>query len=783
MKNSEKVKNSNKGQWSQMYSPIAEHEILLKNERIAAQAERKAREYNETIWASAREPLLVLDSNLKVVSANSAFYLLYGLKQEETQGRCIYDLNGQQWDFAKLRELLEEILPASTSVSGFEVYHNSPVLGNKVMEVNARWLPTEPEKTRLILLSVQDVTEKKVVEKRLLESELRYRRLFETAQDGILLLDANTGKITDVNPYLEQMLGYSHKEFLDKRLWEISPFKDVEANQGAFQELLNVGFIRYENLPLETKSGNQILVEFVSNVYSIRDHKVIQCNIRDITVRKHAEEALTQTRNELEKRVLERTSQLSKTNEELILEINLRKSAEDKVRQDEVHYRELIDSISDVFFALDNELKYTHWNQASEKLTGVPTKEALGKDFFSLFPNDELTGRLGDLYLNVMRTKESEVIISEYPGKLKRTHEISVYPSEGGVSVFVKDVTSRKQAEDALKTSVEALMASEKRYSMIFESAAEGILIIDSETEQFKYSNPAIGRMLGYNQEELNKMTSMDLYLKDQQEPMNYNPAKLNDDKRLTEGVPCVRKDGTTMYADISTTQMFLDGIKYTLSFFTDVTNRKIAEEEKKTSIEKQLKALRSTINAIAITVELKDPYTSGHQHRVADLACAIAREMGLSEEAINGIRVVGTIHDIGKICVPSEILSKPGRITEAEFRIIKEHPRTGYDILKEIDFPWPVAQAILQHHERLNGSGYPNQLLAENIILEARVIAVSDVVEAMASHRPYRPALGIENALKEISLKKGVLYDPAAVDACLTLFKEKRFEFETGTN
>jgi putative nucleotidyltransferase with HDIG domain len=257
---------------------------------------------------------------------------------------------------------------------------------------------------------------------------------------------------------------------------------------------------------------------------------------------------------------------------------------------------------------------------------------------------------------------------------------------------------------------------------------------------------------------------------------------RVNDINTLAEGIPCLRKDGTVIYTDINTTQVLLDGLKCNVSFFTNVTERKIAEEEKKLNVEKQLKALRETIKAMALTVEMKDPYTSGHQRRVADLACAIAREMDLPEEEIDGIRVIGTIHDIGKICVPSEILSKPGKITEAEFRIIKEHSKTGYDILKGIDFPWPVAQAVLQHHERLNGSGYPNQLSGENIIREAKVIAVSDVVEAMSSHRPYRPSLGIESALDEIAEKKGILYDSEAVDACLRLFKEKRFVFDAET-
>jgi len=180
----------------------------------------------------------------------------------------------------------------------------------------------------------------------------------------------------------------------------------------------------------------------------------------------------------------------------------------------------------------------------------------------------------------------------------------------------------------------------------------------------------------------------------------------------------------------------------------------------------------------MAFAVESRDPYTAGHQRRVADLAHAIGSEMGLSEERLVGIRMGGIIHDLGKISVPAEILSKPSRLNEHEFGMIKLHPQVGYDILKKIDFPWPIAQMVYQHHERMDGSGYPQGLSGKKILLEARILAVADVVEAMASHRPYRPALGIDKALEEILKNKNVFYDPEVVDACLKLFKEKGFEF-----
>jgi putative nucleotidyltransferase with HDIG domain len=188
--------------------------------------------------------------------------------------------------------------------------------------------------------------------------------------------------------------------------------------------------------------------------------------------------------------------------------------------------------------------------------------------------------------------------------------------------------------------------------------------------------------------------------------------------------------------------------------------------------------AMEGIIQAMGLAVEKRDPYTAGHQRRVADIASAIASEMDLPKDQIEGIRMAGIIHDIGKISVPAEILSKPGRITEHEFGIIKSHPQVGYDILKTIEFPWPISQIVYQHHERMNGSGYPQGLLGEEILLEARLLAVADVVEAMASHRPYRPALGIDKALEEISKNGDIVYDPMVVEACLRLFREKGFEF-----
>ncbi|MBU4510764.1 HD domain-containing protein, partial [bacterium] len=207
----------------------------------------------------------------------------------------------------------------------------------------------------------------------------------------------------------------------------------------------------------------------------------------------------------------------------------------------------------------------------------------------------------------------------------------------------------------------------------------------------------------------------------------------------------------------------------------------KIVEErtkELKQSYEKLQKTMEGTINTIAKIVETKDPYTAGHQLKVSKLATTIAQEMKLPRDKIEGVRITSLIHDMGKISIPSEILSKPTKLSKIEFSLIKDHSQIGYDILKSIEFPWPVAQIVLQHHERIDGSGYPQGLKANEILIEAKIIAVADVVEAMSSHRPYRPALGIDKALEEISQNKSTLYDPGVVNTCLKLFRKKKFKF-----
>ena len=219
--------------------------------------------------------------------------------------------------------------------------------------------------------------------------------------------------------------------------------------------------------------------------------------------------------------------------------------------------------------------------------------------------------------------------------------------------------------------------------------------------------------------------------------------------------------------------QLVFDGI------LLNITERKHAEMELQKTLESLRKAVGTTIQVLVSALESRDPYTAGHQKRVADLARAIATEMEFPFDIVEGIRMAGSIHDIGKLSIPAEILTKPTKLSDLEFSLIKEHARKGYEILKDVESPWPLAQIVYQHHERMDGSGYPRNLKGDEILIEARIMAVADVVEVLASYRPYRPAMGIEVALEEIEKNKGILYDNTVADACLRLFREKAYQLK----
>jgi PAS domain S-box-containing protein len=250
---------------------------------------QEALDYAENIIATVREPLLVLDADLRIITANRFFYRTFQAESGDIEGKHIYEISNGQLNIPALRELLENVLPKNTSFENYEVDHEFAGLGRRIMQLNARRMHDGGASTQRILLAIEDITENKQLEKNIADSELRYRRLFEAAQDGILILDAVSGEITDANPFLMNLLGYPKQDLLGKKLWELGFFKDAEASREAFRVLQEKGYIRYEDLPLMSKDGRSMQVEFVSNLYPVNGSQVIQCNIRDITERKKTE--------------------------------------------------------------------------------------------------------------------------------------------------------------------------------------------------------------------------------------------------------------------------------------------------------------------------------------------------------------------------------------------------------------------------------------------------------------------------------------------------------------
>jgi PAS domain S-box-containing protein len=345
-----------------------------------------------------------------------------------------------------------------------------------------------------------------------------------------------------------------------------------------------------------------------------------------------------------------------------------------------------------------------------------------------------------------------------------------------GFQGTIRDITELKEAE-------ESLCQAEAEYRSIFENSQEGIFQTTPEG-QFITANQAMAKMLGYD-------SSRELFsaITDIPRQLYVNPEDREALKQMMEEYGPIkgfetqhyRKDGSKIWISLNVHHVRdAEGRDhYYEGMMEDITIRKQSEEERKHNIERLRKVLGAIVQAMAVTVETRDPYTAGHQRRVADLARSIATKMGLSSDQIDGLRMASVIHDIGKISVPAEILSKPTKLNDIEFSLIKIHSQAGYDILRDIEFPWPIARIVLEHHERMDGSGYPNGLTGENLLVESRILAVADVVEAIASHRPYRPGRGIDAALDEIAKNKGLLYDPEAVDACLKLFREEGYTLE----
>jgi PAS domain S-box-containing protein len=377
-----------------------------------------------------------------------------------------------------------------------------------------------------------------------------------------------------------------------------------------------------------------------------------------------------------------------------------------------------------------------------------------------------------EMYEVEYRVVWSDMSIHYISARGKLVHDDAGHPAR--INGIAWDITERSQAEEKLRKSEEEFRSlAESMPQIVWVTRKDGWNIYFNQ-QWVDYTGLTLEQSYGHG-------WNIPFHPDDQQRAMSAweNATKNNGIYSLECRLR--RADGVYHWWLVRGVPL-LDETGEIIKWFgtcTDIDGIKNAEKQLQDTLDNLKRAVNTTIQVISSTVEARDPYTSGHQIRSADLARAIAMEMGLPQDKIDAIRMAGSIHDIGKISIPAEILSKPTKLSEIEFSLIKEHARKGYEMLKDVESPWPLAEIVYQHHERMDGSGYPRNLKGDDILMEARILTVADVVEAMASHRPYRAGLGIETALNEIAINKGILYDNGVADACLRLFREKGFKLQ----
>jgi PAS domain S-box-containing protein/putative nucleotidyltransferase with HDIG domain len=436
---------------------------------------------------------------------------------------------------------------------------------------------------------------------------------------------------------------------------------------------------------------------------------------------------------------------------------------------------------------MDMDLIVTYQSPSSEKLRGFTFQELRDLPLEKNLAPESLKLGFEALYRELPRIEADPgynpvtVLDLEYYRKDGTTvwleSKFSIIRDVSGKPVSLlleaREITERRKAEAVLRES-------EERFRNMANLLPLVVFEID-EKGNFTFANRQGFELFGYSEADVAAGLSVleTLIPQDRDRAVENISRHISGESFPSQEYAAVRKDGSkfpvAIYASPIITNSKYAGMR---GIMIDLTERRIAEEKLVKSYESVKKTLNDAINTIVKIVETRDPYTAGHQHKVADLAVAIAMEMQFDDIQIDQLKTAAVIHDIGKMYVPSDILSKPGKLSDMEFSLIKTHAQAGFDIIKGMDFPGAIAETVLQHHERLDGSGYPHGLKGEDTLMKAKILAVADVVEAMASHRPYRPALGIDKALEEISKNKGKLYDPAVVDACLKLFQKEGFKF-----
>ena len=616
---------------------------------------------------------------------------------------------------------------------------------------------------RGIVVHFHDITERKKAEYALRESEARYRLLSDHMTDFIWLMDMDL-KLMYQSPSAEKLTGFTQQDLMELPFEKRITPESLKSAADAFLEeiprvMADPDYNPVISLELEIcrRDGTTLWSENKFSV--IRDEKGQPLSIlgeaRDITERKHAEEALRESEE------LFRVAQEMSPDGFTILH---------PLRNEK---GEIID------------FTWVYENNTIARINGTDPEEVKGKRVLDLFPTHKGTP-IFEAYIYVSNSGKPQIIEEVYVGEIVSRPtwlRMAIVSMGEDIAILAQDITERKLAE-------EAILRAKQLLTTVIDSTPDWMYIKDFQ-HKFLLVNKSFADAQNLAPQDM--IGRVDTYFFSE-ELCQGNPDKgirgfHADDNQALQGQMLHNPRNMVTWADglmhiydtykIPLTDQF--GKTYAVLVYSrDITGQTKAEEEREVSFNTLKKTLNDAINTMVKIVEMRDPYTSGHQDKVADLAIAIAREMKLGDTRIDQLRMAALIHDIGKMYIPSDILSKPGKLADIELSLIRTHAQGGYNIVNGMNFPGVVAEAVLQHHERLDGSGYPNQLKGEDIMLEAKILAVADVIEAMASHRPYRSALGIDKALEELSKNRGRLYDPGVVDTCLYLFNSGRFEFKS---
>jgi PAS domain S-box-containing protein len=651
----------------------------------------------------------------------------------------------------------------------------------------------------------QELAERKQAEEALRESEEKYRLLVENQTDLVVKVD-NEDRFLFVSPSYCETFGKSERDLLGKKFMPLVHEEDREATAKAMENLYKPPYTCYVEQRALTKAGWRWLAWADKAVLDKEDNVVAIVGVgRDITERKRTAEALRASERRFRALTENSADGIALLDTKGAIRYESPTSAQalgysvgelvgmnvfELTHPDDAQSVSLLLStlVEKPETPLTIQFRFRHkdgswcWLEATgNNLLAEPAVQAIVvnyRDITERVRAERLLRALNEAALAMGQALTPEEIFTAVASELKKLGFscIVFLTDESQSRLLIRYVSYEAGAIKALEKltglkienfSIPIETADVYR-KVVWERKAAFIENVEDVTRQFlpkplKKFTGQIVRML-----KIAKSIPTPLIVEDEV----IGVLSVESDDLTEEDISAITAFANQMAAAWRKASLLQD-------LQRSLAEREQAQEELQRTTETLRKTLGATIQAMAATVETRDPYTAGHQRRVANLARAIADEMGLSKEQIDGIRMAGLIHDLGKITIPAEILSKPTQLNEFEWGIIQAHPQVGYDLLKTVDFMWPVAQIVLQHHERMDGSGYPQGLSGEEIMLEARILAVADVVEAMASYRPYRPARGIDEALEEISQNKDVLYDAAVVDACLKLFKEKRFEFE----